>query len=124
MAELTASFQGAQLLQQPLNPEYGRAAVFSAIRNQIVDHEEPGNNFQRLYNNMQEENSETGYEDVDIESLLHPVPQFDVHFQRVRALKQEQKAFFEEIAHVLAEQARQQEISHLPAFISGVCGTG
>ena len=47
-----------------------------------------------------------------------------MHLQAVSALKQEQKAFFAEIAHVLAEQARQQETSQLLAFITGAGGTG
>ena len=114
LAELTAAYQRAQLVQR-VNPEHGRP-IFSAIRSQIFDDEDPGNNFQRLYDDLQEEHSDSEYEDVDIDSFLQPVPQFDVHLHAVSALKQEQKAFFDEIPHVLAEQARQQETSQLLAF--------
>ena len=76
-----------------------------------------------MYDDLQEEHSEIEYEDVDIDSFLQPVPQFDAHLQAVKALKQEQKGFFEKIAHVLADQAGLQETSQLLAFVIGAAGT-
>ena len=57
-----------------------------------------------------------------LDCVLQPVPQLDAHLQTVSRFKAE--GFFEEIAHVLAEQAGLQKTAQLHAFISGAGGSG